>query len=203
MCFTDLYCTFPCILFCSPFFFFFFPLPGISWQHIWGMNFWKNDLPLCLHFSGHTKICKVLDGSSKLGHLSCKISDLHHQCIWKHKNASANLEEWKDMTQLFIRDVRENKCIIPFYMTHKNTHCCHILKYCPLKIHLLITSMGNKPHRNRADTKREFPELNSLLWYVLKCIINTFVKQGFFRSWLHIPGVYLVWLPAGYTHKNS
>lgn len=151
MCFTDLYCTFPCILFCS--LFFFFPLPGISWQHIWGTNFWKNDLPLCLHFSGHKKICKVLDGSSKLDHLSCKISELHHQCIWKCKNASANLEEWNDRTQLFTRDVRENKCIIPFYMTHNNTHCCHILKYCPLKIHLLITSVGNKPHRNRADMK--------------------------------------------------
>lgn len=63
--------------------------------------------------------------------------------------------------------------------------------------------MGNKPHRNRADMEREFPELNSSLCYVLKCIINTFVKQGFFRSWLGIPGVCLVWFSADYAYQNS
>lgn len=133
---------------------FFSPTPGISWQHIWGMNFWKNNLPLCLHFRGHKKICKVLDGNSKLNHLNCKVSVLHHQCIWKHKNASKILEKWKDRIQLFTRYVRESKCIIPFYMAY-NTHCFHILKYCPLKIHLLIFSVGNKPHRDKTDMERQ------------------------------------------------
>lgn len=51
--------------------------------------------------------------------------------------------------------------------------------------------------------EREFPELKSSLFYVLNCIINTFVKKSLFRSWLGIPGVCLVWFPADYAHQSS
>lgn len=119
---------------------------------------------------------KVLDGNYKSDHLSCKFPDLHHQCIWKNKNASRNLEEWKDRSQLFRRCARKNKCIIPF-VWHSTIHtAATLLKYCPLKTHLLITYTRNKLHRNRAREGKGGSWIILLLCYLRKCIINTSAK---------------------------
>lgn len=110
------------------------------------MKDWSSFVPP-FQWSQENLHLKMLDDNSD--HLSCKFPDLHHQYIWKHKNASTNLEEWEERSQLFRKCARENKLIIPF-VWHATIHTvATFLKYYHLKMYLLITYARNKLHRSR------------------------------------------------------
>lgn len=146
--FTDLYCTFHCILFCSPHFF------PATWYFLTAylrnefLKDWSSFVPP-FQWSRENLQFQVFDGNYKSDHLSCKFHDLHHRCVWKHKNASTNLEGWKGRSQLFRSCARENKCIISF-VWHTIHTAATFSKHCPSKMHLLVTYMRNKLYRSRA-----------------------------------------------------